>query len=107
MRTRILQRRSWKVERTPLSRDGGVDLVATRTDEVGLTNQVYVQCKDHARPVGVDVVRELAGVLPPGEPIRGILASPSGVTADAARHAKLRQITVWDEATLGRLEAAE
>lgn len=104
---RLLERRGWDVGRTPASRDGGVDLVARRIDEVGLEHRLFVQCKDYARPVGVDVVRELVGVLPPGEAVQAVLVSPAGVTADAARHATLRGVTVWDEARLQELEAAD
>lgn len=95
----------WSVEKTPRSRDGGVDLVATRFDEIGLEQKIYVQCKDHARPVGVEVVRELLGVIPTGSSIQAILAAPAGVTADAARLAGNRGVKIWDEATLSDLES--
>jgi SNF2 family DNA or RNA helicase len=101
---RILSGHRWHVERTPRSRDGGVDLIATRTDEVGLQHTIFVQCKEHARAVGVEVVRELLGVAPVGQTVHLVLASPSGVTGDAAQLAAQRRVTIWNEAALIDLE---
>jgi hypothetical protein len=101
----ILTALDWSVERTPRSRDGGIDLIGTKVDEVGLEQTIYVQCKDHARPVSVEVVRELVGVLPVGRLIQPILAAPAGVTSDAARFASDRGVRIWDEAALLKLES--
>ena len=100
----LLRRLGWSVETTPRSRDGGVDLVATRSDELGIEDCLYVQCKDHARPVGVDVVRELLGVLPPHRVVRPVLVSPAGVTGDAQSLARERNVLVWNEERLLALE---
>ncbi len=100
----ILRQVGWTVEETPRSRDGGVDLIATRIDEVGVEDCLYVQCKDHARPVGVDVVRSLLGVLPPDRHVRAILVSTSGLTPDAARLARERSVVVWDDARMAQFE---
>ncbi len=102
----VLTSMGWAVQRTPQSRDGGVDIIATRTDEVGLELSIYVQCKDHARPVGVEIVRELLGAIPVNLNVRGLLAARSGVTADAARLAQERGVLVWDEERLATFEAA-
>lgn len=83
-----------------------MDLIASRVDEVGLEQTVYVQCKDHARPVGVEVVRELIGILPVTQPTQAILAARSGVTADARVLAERRGVKIWDEDALVALEAA-
>lgn len=82
----------------------GIDLIETKVDAIGADQTIYVQCKDHVRPVGVEVVREFIGVLPVGKNIQPILASPTGVTADAGRLAKQRGVRIWDESTLSRLE---
>lgn len=100
----LLSSRGWAVQRTPVSRDGGVDLIARRTDEVGIEQTLYVQCKDHARPVGVEVVRELIGVLPAGTTVQGVLVASSGITADAAALVAQRGVVIWDDAALTRLE---
>lgn len=101
---RVLEARGWRVRRTPRSRDGGVDLVGERTDEVGLEQRLYVQCKDYARPVSVEVVRELLGILPTNPPTQAVLAARSGVTADAKELADRRGVKIWDEAMLSELE---
>ena len=100
----LLERRGYRVERTARSRDGGIDLIAARTDEVGIEQRLYVQCKDHARPVGVEVVRELIGVLPADQKVVAVLASPAGVTADARKTADDRNVFIWDESKLSELE---
>jgi SNF2 family DNA or RNA helicase len=102
----ILRAKGWSVEKTPRSRDGGIDLIATRIDEIGLEQRIYLQCKDHARAVGVEVVRELLGVIPAGSSVQAVLAAPAGVTADAARLALERGVRIWDEAMLLDFESS-
>jgi HJR/Mrr/RecB family endonuclease len=93
----LLQQRKWNVESTPLTRDGGVDLIARRNDDIGVEITLYIQCKNHVTPVGVDVIRELNGVLPKGaNGTRGVVVCPSGFTADAISFAKDRSISLWD-----------
>jgi len=83
------------VESTPLTRDGGVDLIACRNDDIGVDITLYIQCKNHASPVGVDVIRALNGVLPKGAAsTRGVVVCPSGFTADAIDFARDRSITL-------------
>ena len=94
---RLLEQKKWRVESTPLTRDGGVDLIARRNDDIGVEITLFIQCKNHASPVGVDVIRELNGVLPKGAAsTRGIVVCPSGFTADAINFARDRSITLWD-----------
>ena len=81
----ILERLGWEARKTPRSGDGGIDIIGSKTDEVGIEQQIYIQCKDHARPVGVQVVRELIGVLPAYQNVVAVLASPSGVTSEHPR----------------------
>ena len=100
----ILERRGWDVRKTPRSGDGGIDIIGSRNDEVGIEQQIYIQCKDHARPVGVQVVRELIGVLPAYQNVVGVLVSPSGVTSEAQRTADARNVLIWDESKLSELE---
>jgi len=97
----VLERRGWTVIGTPGSRDGGVDLIATRSVDVAGETTLYVQCKNHAAPVGVEVVRELNGVLPKHQPgSRGVAVCPSGFTADARAFAGDRGIVLWERAHL-------
>jgi len=94
---RLLEHRGWHVETTPLARDGGIDLIALREDDVGLEVRLYIQCKNHSSPVAVDEVRELNGVLPKQQAgARGVVVCPSGFTADATAFAKDRGIALWN-----------
>lgn len=102
----ILTVRGWQVQQTPRSNDGGVDLIASKVDEVGLTQTLYVQCKDHARPISVDVVRELLGTLPTDRNVRAVIASSGGLTSAAQALAKDRQVLVWDASALDELETS-
>ena len=101
---KILENRGWQAVSTPKSGDGGVDVIGTKIDEVGIEQEIFVQCKDHARPVGVQVVRELIGVLPTDRTVAAILASPAGVTADAQATASERNVIIWDSHKLEELE---
>jgi hypothetical protein len=94
---RLLERKGWHVETTPLTRDRGIDLIARRQDEVGVEMTLYIQCKNHASPVGVEVARALNGALPKHLPgARGVLVCPSGFTAATLAFAKERDLTLWD-----------
>ena len=94
---KLLEQKKWRVETTPLSRDGGIDLIAQRNDDIGVEITLYIQCKNHASPVGVDVIRELNGVMPKGAAgTRGVVVCPSGFSTDAIIFAKDRGITLWD-----------
>lgn len=97
----LLRRLGWSVELTPESRDGGVDLRATKRDPIGIETTLFIQCKNQAGPVSVEIVRELSGVLESG--VQGVVAAPSGFTADAQSFAQRRGIQLWDGEHLGRL----
>ncbi|MBI4311595.1 MAG: restriction endonuclease [Chloroflexi bacterium] len=96
-----LSRRGWSVETTRTTRDGGIDLVARRTVDASGEITVFIQCKNHVQPVGVDIVRQLNGVLPKLQTgTRGVVACPAGFTADARSFARDRGILLWDEKLL-------
>jgi hypothetical protein len=104
---RLLERKGWRVETTPLTRDRGIDLIARRDDAVGVEVTLYVQCKNHASPVGVEVARELNGALPKHlSGARGVLVCPSGFTATAMSFAKERGLALWDRHHLFTLAGA-
>ncbi len=101
-----LDRRGWNVTLTPPTRDGGVDLVAEKNVDVGGSLTLYIQCKNHSAPVGVDVVRQLNGVLPTQRRgVRGVLVCPSGFTSDARAFARDRGLELWAKEQLVKLTA--
>lgn len=100
----LLEHRGWSVETTPVTHDGGIDLVAKRMVDLGGEITLYVQCKNQGSPVGVEVVRQLNGVLPKHQPgCRGVVVCPSGFTADGRSFAKDRAILLWDRQQLFEL----
>lgn len=94
---KLLEQKKWKVEITPLTRDGGIDLIARRDDDIGLETTLYIQCKNQAAHVGVDVIRALNGVMPKDATnTRGVVVCPSGFSIDAINFAKDRDVALWD-----------
>jgi restriction system protein len=88
--------RGFAVTETDAGPDGGVDLELRKDGELHL-----VQCKRwRARKVGVEVVRELYGVMSARGAVGGYVVS-SGVFSDEAKHfAAGRNIDLWDGAAL-------
>lgn len=90
---RLFERLGYEVSLTPAGGDGGKDLFIARTDELG-SFLYYVECKRYAprRPVGVALVRQLAGVLATDRATAAILLTtsrftgPARETADQWRH---------------------
>lgn len=81
--------------------DGGVDLVLTRDGERSL-----VQCKQwRAQRVGVNIVRELYGVMAAERAAAGIVVTAGGFTPDASEFARGRNIRLIDGDELYRLIA--
>jgi len=102
----LLERRGWDVEITPAARDGGVDLIARAADNLGLEAVVYVQCKNTSTPVGVEIVRQLNGVLATKEPgARAMVVCPAGFTAEARRCGQSGRIELWDQHALFQQES--
>ncbi|MEO8218929.1 MAG: restriction endonuclease, partial [Acidobacteriota bacterium] len=95
------ERLRWSVKTTAKSRDGGVDLIATKQDEVGVLTSLYIQCKNYASSIGVEIIRQLNGVIPPNiAGVRGVVVCPGGFTRDAQSFAKERDIALWDRQQL-------
>lgn len=91
------RRRGYQVEeRGGASADGGIDLVLTRPAQSG-REKVLVQCKQwRARRVGVDVVRELYGVMAATGASAGIVVTSGSYTEEATAFASGRNLTLLD-----------
>lgn len=81
---RFYERHGWEVKLTPASKDGGKDLIIVKQDEAG-TRTCFVECKRYAphRPVGVEIVRQLYGVVQKDNATSGILMTTSRFTRGA------------------------
>ena len=100
----VLKLKGYEVQITTRSNDGGIDLIAKQVDHIGIEQELLVQCKDYARPVGVEVVRELIGIRPNDRQVILVLAAPAGITATARKAAERGNVTIWDEDELSKLE---
>lgn len=92
-----LQRLGYQASLTPRSRDGGVDIIASRLDEIGIESKLLIQCKSTTGPTGVRVIRELRGVTQ--ERCSGatpIVACPAGFTDDARQFAEQNGVRLWE-----------
>ena len=80
----LLYRQGYKVEIKPFIKDGGVDICAAKKDSLG-TFLYLVQCKKYGpnHPVGVEVVRELYGVVEIQGATSGIIVATSYFTKGA------------------------
>jgi len=67
---------------TPLQRDGGRDVLA-EAREPGKLTHLRIECKRHARPVGVELVRALLGVVSDEKVNKGVLVTTSTFTRGA------------------------
>lgn len=86
----LLTRRGCKVQTTKGSGDGGVDLIAMFG-----SSTFWCQCKGHASPVGVAVVREIAGVCSRGGGVPVVIAV-NGYTKAAVESAQQLGVLLID-----------
>jgi len=83
--------------------DGGVDLVLSRRTQNG-AEKTLVQCKQwRAYKVGVDVVRELYGVMAARGAAAGIVVTSGQFTAEARTFAQGRNVRLIDGSALEHL----
>lgn len=93
------------VESTPASRDGGIDLIASRLDSLRIETRLLIQCKNHRDPVGVAVIREIRGAIPDRSAgIIPIVACPGGFSTDAMDFASRFGIRLWGRNELEQLD---
>lgn len=91
---RIYKDKGFEVEFTPRSNDQGVDLILKKNGKISI-----VQCKAHAKNIGVAAIRELAGVRaswPHAE--EAILASLFDFSGAAKKFAKEHNIKLFSVA---------
>jgi HJR/Mrr/RecB family endonuclease len=80
----LFLREGFEVEITPERKDGGRDLLAVKHSDLG-AHLYLAECKRYSpnRPVGVEYVRALYGVLETERATRGIIATTSYFTKGA------------------------
>jgi len=82
---RVLNDLGYETEVTQGSRDGGVDIYATKDDPLGERTLVLVQCKHYSleKKVGVEEVAALAGVVRARDATGGAMVTSSLFTSGA------------------------
>ena len=65
------------------AKDGGVDIVVIRKNDIFKPDELLVQIKHWRQPVGIDVVKLLHGEVVRRSSTRGIVATTSRFTRDA------------------------
>ena len=84
----IFRVRGYKVEQTKKTRDGGKDIIAISSDELGIESKYFIECKhpDEGNKVSVSLVREAYGVHNTRSgPNKTILVTTSKFTRDAKK----------------------
>ena len=80
----LFRHKGYEVELTPPTRDGGFDIRAYYRSDTG-TFLTLIECKRYGahKPVSVDIVRGLYGVVTNARATRGLVATTSTFTKDA------------------------
>lgn len=88
----LFSQQGFEVELTPGTRDGGCDVVATKSLN-GLPFMLLIECKKYAKenPVGVSLVRSLLGVQSDRKANKAVLITTSNFTKPAKQFANRQQ----------------
>ena len=84
----VFERQGYNVEVTPITRDGGCDIIATK-DISGIPYMILIECKKYSarHKVDVQLVRSLLGVQSDKKANKAILVTSSLFTSDARQFA--------------------
>ena len=88
----LFERQGFDVELTPETRDGGCDIIATKSIG-GLPFMLLIECKRYAidNPVDVSLIRSLLGVQTDRKANKGVLVTTSRFTKPARDFAERQQ----------------
>lgn len=84
---RLYHYMGYQTQLTPRTRDGGRDIVATRTTE-GMQEHLLIECKRYSSAIDVKTVRALLGVISDEKVNKGVVATSSRFTRGAEKFAK-------------------
>ncbi|MBI4590386.1 MAG: restriction endonuclease [Candidatus Rokubacteria bacterium] len=106
---RALSSAGYSVEMTPIIHDGGVDIIASRESPPLRPLRVLIQCKRYSadHPVGVQVVREVLGVIRAShaQADRVVVATTSAFTKGARSLAEREGVDLLDSTAISELLA--
>ena len=98
----LCSRLGYRVESTPVSGDGGVDLILRNKS----CKNVVVQCKSYKSPVGPAAARELYGSLMHFGADKAVLVCPAGFTRGVEEFVKGKKIDLVSASDLISLAAS-
>lgn len=80
----LMTKRGYQVDLTKQTRDGGKDLIIANHSDIG-DFMYYVECKRYAahNPIGVNLIRELAGTISADRVTAGLMITSSYFSPDA------------------------
>lgn len=87
----LFQKQGYTAQLTPVTNDHGIDIVLYNNNK-----KIIVQCKQHAKPVGPHVVRDLFGTMVASKSDEAILACTSGFTSGVYNYVKDKKIRLMD-----------
>lgn len=89
---KIFEKRGFSVKITPQTRDGGKDIFIAKNDLCSFL--FYVECKKYApnRPVGIEVIQRLYGVISAEKATGGIIATTSYFAKPAKDYVQEHQL---------------
>lgn len=89
---RMFEKKGFTVKITPQTRDGGKDIFVAKNDLLSFL--FYVECKKYTpnRPVGIEVIQRLYGVISAENATGGIIATTSHFTKSAKDYVQERQL---------------
>jgi restriction system protein len=85
---RLYNSMGYETELTSARSDGGRDVIARRW-EPGRQEELRVECKRYTKPVGVDCMRRLLGVVSSEKATKGVLVASIGYTRGALEFVRL------------------
>lgn len=100
---RLFARHGYRVENTPDSRDGGVDIIVVD----GNGRRAVVQCKRYLGTVGASAVRDLYGTMLHNEAAMGYLVTTGRISDDAREWANGKPLVLIDGEKLVKLSRSE
>lgn len=98
----LLRKMGLDAEQTPLSGDGGVDIIAYSNEPL-FRGKYLIQCKRYSSSVGEPVIRDLYGTVLSQNATKGIVVTNSFFTKQATSFADGKNIELIDGDELGKL----
>lgn len=95
----IFKAKGFEVDLTQRTADGGKDIIAIHTDNLGIRSKYFIECKhyDKDNKVGVSLVRALQGVKNTKDgPNKTILVTTSTFTSPARNFVENEASSKWD-----------